>query len=321
MATACMNLSALSWGFYLVPAVEALPILPYALVARDAFSVQRVSSTCRTVTDRQNIALETKTVSTGRKFQARFVASKMLTFSSPVVYFATSSSSGESSDAEQKSVNGNAEQKGQGNFWKGLWVAYNKELQEKPIWTKSWTSAVVFILSDLTSQHLEKKTDSPDWARVIRIGLWALLYNGPVLHAWFLFLQRLIQSTSPQAVVAKTLIDQFGMGPVYLSCFFCYMGLVQGESKNLILARIQRDMLPTLKAGWFYWIPAQLINFKFVPSNLNVLYQNAAAYFWNVYLCSVGAKSMDEEQETESDDAKEGAAGHIQEDVKAGIAP
>ena len=36
--------------------------------------------------------------------------------------------------------------------------------------------------------------------------------------------------------------------------------------------------------NWAMWIPAQLINFKFVPPQYQVLFANFVALFWNAYL-------------------------------------
>lgn len=39
-----------------------------------------------------------------------------------------------------------------------------------------------------------------------------------------------------------------------------------------------------MKVNWLLWIPAQFINFKFVPPNLRVLAVNVVALVWNVYM-------------------------------------
>jgi hypothetical protein len=37
-------------------------------------------------------------------------------------------------------------------------------------------------------------------------------------------------------------------------------------------------------ANWCVWIPAQMINFGFVPLQFQVLFNNALGLFWNAYL-------------------------------------
>ena len=39
-----------------------------------------------------------------------------------------------------------------------------------------------------------------------------------------------------------------------------------------------------VQVNWALWVPAQYINFKFVPPNLRVLAVNITALVWNVYM-------------------------------------
>jgi protein Mpv17 len=50
------------------------------------------------------------------------------------------------------------------------------------------------------------------------------------------------------------------------------MGAMQGLSSKDIVDRINDVLWDTQKAQWIFWIPVQLINFRFVPvrHNLNV---------------------------------------------------
>eukprot|EP00741_Cyanophora_paradoxa_P002694 tig00000615_g2614.t1 len=207
---------------------------------------------------------------------------------------------GDSSDAskdEQKSGGGGGN--GGGNGLNKFWRWYKNELDTKPIFTKSYTSAVIFTASDITSQLISNRgTDKPlDCLRTSKMALFGFVYNGPVLHYWFNILQGLIKGTALPAIIGKTLIDQFFMSPIYTTCFFTFQGVLAGESPQLILARLKRDVFSTVRAGWCYWIPAQAINLKFVPPELMLLFQNAASYLWNIYLCSLGAKGSATEEE------------------------
>jgi hypothetical protein len=39
-----------------------------------------------------------------------------------------------------------------------------------------------------------------------------------------------------------------------------------------------------LKVNWIIWIPAQIINFAFIPPVHAVMFANSIALFWNGYL-------------------------------------
>uniref|UniRef100_A0A7S2NN27 Peroxisomal membrane protein MPV17 n=1 Tax=Cyanoptyche gloeocystis TaxID=77922 RepID=A0A7S2NN27_9EUKA len=180
-----------------------------------------------------------------------------------------------------------------------FWSWYLNELESRPLFTKSWTSAVVFVASDGTAQALETKGQKVDWARLSKMGIWGFIYNGPVLHPWFLFLQKNFPGSDMGSVVKKAFLDQFTCGPFYLACFFTYIGLLERNSTEQIVERLKKDWFHTLKTGWFYWIPASMINFRFIPPAFNVMFQNAASYLWNIYLCSVGNRKEPSETEAE----------------------
>jgi protein Mpv17 len=47
---------------------------------------------------------------------------------------------------------------------------------------------------------------------------------------------------------------------------------------------LQEHVPTALIANWSLWIPAQVINFRFVPGKFQVLFSNVVALAWNVYL-------------------------------------
>lgn len=56
--------------------------------------------------------------------------------------------------------------------------------------------------------------------------------------------------------------------------------------------------MPRLKAGWWdslllnwkIWVPCQLVNFRFVPQNYQVLFANFVALIWNTGLSFIANK-------------------------------
>lgn len=68
---------------------------------------------------------------------------------------------------------------------------------------------------------------------------------------------------------------------LWLSCLWT----LEGERSTSVMIRRIRDSLPSvLMANWSLWLPAQCINFRFVPNKFQVLYSNVIALIWNVYL-------------------------------------
>lgn len=53
---------------------------------------------------------------------------------------------------------------------------------------------------------------------------------------------------------------------------------------DTILATLQAKFMPTLAANYMIWPLAHLINFKFVPSQYRILYNNVVCVAWLTYL-------------------------------------
>jgi hypothetical protein len=59
--------------------------------------------------------------------------------------------------------------------------------------------------------------------------------------------------------------------------------VLQGETCAEIVPTIQRQYKDLLLTNWIMWIPAQLVNFRFVPARFQVLFSNMVALIWNAY--------------------------------------
>lgn len=71
--------------------------------------------------------------------------------------------------------------------------------------------------------------------------------------------------------------------PTFLPLFFSALLTLEGEPEK-IPEKLAAEWWPATKANWAVWIPAQLINFRFVPGSLQVLFSNSVGLLWNSYL-------------------------------------
>ena len=60
-----------------------------------------------------------------------------------------------------------------------------------------------------------------------------------------------------------------------------------------IPSKLRSDWAGTVIANWSLWIPAQYINFKYIPIQFQVLFSNSVGFIWNLYLSSVTYKKND----------------------------
>ncbi|CAL0333369.1 unnamed protein product [Lupinus luteus] len=163
---------------------------------------------------------------------------------------------------------------------------YLRKLETHPVMTKSITSSLIFAAADLTSQMitLHSSSASYDLKRTSRMAIYGLLILGPSQHVWFNFLSRILPKRDVSTTLKKIFMGQALFGPVINTVFFAYNGAVQGESGPEIIARLKRDLLPTLLGGAIYWPICDFFTFRFVPVHLQPLVNSSCAYIWTIYL-------------------------------------
>ena len=66
--------------------------------------------------------------------------------------------------------------------------------------------------------------------------------------------------------------------------FFLCMSLFEGHSLEYALEEVKLKLLPTVINGWKFWPIVQIINFRFVPIHLQVVWVNFMGVFWSAYL-------------------------------------
>ncbi|XP_022772913.1 protein sym-1-like isoform X3 [Durio zibethinus] len=90
--------------------------------------------------------------------------------------------------------------------------------------------------------------------------------------------------TSQMITSASSGYDLAIFGPVSTTVFFSYNAALQGESGEEIVARLKRDLLPTLINGAMFWPICDFVTYKFVPVHLQPLMNSSCAYMWTIYL-------------------------------------
>mmetsp|Transcript_19651 Transcript_19651/g.24289 ORF Transcript_19651/g.24289 Transcript_19651/m.24289 type:complete len:294 (+) Transcript_19651:90-971(+) len=177
---------------------------------------------------------------------------------------------------------------------------YESHLEANPVPTKMVTGAFLWGLGDLVAQVVppmlhKDEVDVPgkdapisnkstqsimstyDYARTGRAVFFGFALHSPIAHVHYNFLETLTIRTGITGLgipVFKAFMEQF----VYWSWFsntlyHGAMGAMQGMNVSQIYDRIADVLWETQKAQWAFWIPVQLLNFRFVPvrHQLNVV--------------------------------------------------
>ena len=87
---------------------------------------------------------------------------------------------------------------------------------------------------------------------------------------------------SPAAFVS-VLCDQLVFSPLFIGTFLSSLTILDGKLSEVV-SRLKSGWLDSLLLNWKIWVPCQLVNFRFVPQNYQVLFANMVALVWNTGL-------------------------------------
>ncbi|XP_034934265.1 mpv17-like protein [Chelonus insularis] len=123
-----------------------------------------------------------------------------------------------------------------------------------------------------------------DWSIIGRYFIYGYCIAGPILHGWYLWLDKAFVGTSQKIVISKLMCDQFMLTPALLFIFYTSMSLMEGKSD--ILHEFQMKFLKTFETSCLFWLPVQFINFLLVHPTYRVLYVSIASFCWVNILCN-----------------------------------
>lgn len=133
------------------------------------------------------------------------------------------------------------------------------------------------------SYELIKKRQS-QWD-LFRTGGTALvgLIAGPCFHCYFKVLDHFIKGTSLKAACIKLLIDTSLCSPLYIFSYIFFVERWRGSTARNIMENIKIKGYELFKAECAIGVPAQFINFYFVPLKFRVVYESISSVGFDCY--------------------------------------
>ncbi|KAL4422648.1 hypothetical protein ABPG75_008845 [Micractinium tetrahymenae] len=183
-----------------------------------------------------------------------------------------------------------------GSILELAWRRYLQQLEKRPLKTKAVTAGVLAGVSDLLAQRLSGSTGAGiNWRRTLAIALYGVVWSGPAGHFWQQILERLFpDQKDPLRSVKKVVVDQLTFGPLCNGLFLAFMaGVVEGRGWAGTRDKLRREFAGVQQRGWRLWPLASFISQQFVPLQLRVLWLNAVAFLWSLFLImrsSAGAR-------------------------------
>lgn len=78
-------------------------------------------------------------------------------------------------------------------------------------------------------------------------------------------------------------LDQFAWAPVFIASMISLLTALDGGGPPAVGQALRRDWAGSITANWQLWVPAQFLNFRFVPPQHQLLFANVTSLAWNVW--------------------------------------
>lgn len=182
-------------------------------------------------------------------------------------------------------------------FVKNIPKIYNKSLIRYPYLTQSIQVSLMMGGSDIIAQTLIEKNSlkSLNIRRTLEFSCIGFCLVGPCLRYWYGKLDRLPLQIVWQKTIIKVLCDQILFAPIFIGIFITTLSFIQGNNFNNTKERLINEYPNILIGNYIIWPLAQLINFRLIPLNYQVVFVQMIAIIWNTYLSlKLGHKNQKE---------------------------
>jgi len=207
-----------------------------------------------------------------------------------------------------------------------LWLtSANKFSQRRPLATGCVASTLAYSAGDCLAQRIAQKNHPLDCDRAGAFGVFGLAYCGYVQHfiygRAYPFMVMLAKATGGRAVALQLVVDNCIHIPfLYLPCFYVMKGFAATRSSSsetacaslsggsgdvrveataisnatkafdcvtLSLCSWRENVASDVSTAAAFWVPANALNFYFVPTHYRVLYLSGGAVLWVALLSSL----------------------------------
>ncbi|XP_033748726.1 peroxisomal membrane protein 2-like [Pecten maximus] len=184
------------------------------------------------------------------------------------------------------------EKKREPNAAERMLTAYLNSLQTQPILTKACTSGTIAGLGNFLSQVIVPNQGNGGkivWRSVFAYGTFGFCISGPLIHHFYQMLEKMMPKKKDAAMldgIKRVVMDRLICAPPFLLLFLYIVPILEGSGHVAAVKKIKETFIPVLLMNWKVWTIFQFININYVPLKYRVLFGNAIALIWSIYLAT-----------------------------------
>jgi len=117
-----------------------------------------------------------------------------------------------------------------------------------------------------------------DFERTVRFMSYGFIMT-PLQHRWFAFLNStfpVVAGKGLTSALKRVAFDQLLFAPCGLACFFTFMTVAEGGGRRAVARKFQDVYIPALKANFVVWPAVQLLNFRVMPVQFQIVSADVA---------------------------------------------
>ncbi|XP_075242091.1 mpv17-like protein [Convolutriloba macropyga] len=156
-----------------------------------------------------------------------------------------------------------------------------------------------FSVAEVIQQKFVFKKEKVDFGEVFRLGTAIAVWSAPVNCLWyFKLLNKVVPTlkTPMKTAVARAAVDPVICLPFSNIGLYTIMDTLAGKEDRF--EQVKSKFPVTYASGIAFWVPVQIINFRFFPVHLRVAFVSGTAFIWSNILCyiknsdTVGTKKL-----------------------------
>lgn len=161
----------------------------------------------------------------------------------------------------------------------GLVKRFRAMLNSSPLATNCLVFGSLSGLAEFSQQTLlykffpcKQERKKYDLAAVGRYVVMGCVVFAPVLTFWYRWLDRFLPGKTAMVVMKKVVLDVSVLNLPYYAAFYTIMSAMEGKSVATAWSELKAKLMTTVLLSILLWVPAQTINFKFLPPRARVVF-------------------------------------------------